>query len=419
MSARIVAQAALVDGAWREAVAFLCDSEGTIEAIEPDSERAPDAEVLVPGIHNAHSHAFQWAMRGRTQALTEGHESDDFWSWRDHMYRLAETVTPERMYAIAREAYATMRAQGYVSVGEFHYLHHAAEAKRPWAMATALADAARDVGLPITLVPVAYHRGGHGKPAAGAQKRFCFQSASHFLAYVEGMRADLAGPGVHVGVGVHSVRAVPASWLRPIADAAAQLDRPFHIHVCEQRAEIRECIAEHGVAPIALLEREGALSSRTVLVHATHLEPGDIERIVHAESIVCACPSTESDLGDGFVEARRLLLAGGRLCVGSDSHVVVDPAEELAMLERRERLRYERRNVLTTADELRPARTLLRWGAQDGAAANGLRSGRLCVGERFDALALPSQGLAPDEALDHWLFVRPTSPASQVWTASR
>ena len=419
MSARsVAARYVWTDGEWKQNVAFDLGADGHIErvrAARPD-ERA-EACVL-PGLHNAHSHAFQWAMRGATQCLSPGHESDDFWSWREHMYGLAATVTPEQMFKIAREAYTAMRAAGYVSVGEFHYLHHA-DGERPAAMAAALADAAQRAGLPITLIPVAYHRGGHNRPAAGAQLRFCFDDPAAFLRYVDQLRAELAGPNVGVAVGVHSVRAVPRDWIRPIADYATAHAAPFHIHVCEQRAEIRECVGEHGLAPIALLEAEGALNERTVLVHATHLEAGDIEAIAARRAIVCACPSTEADLGDGFLEAKKMLDASVRVCIGSDSHIVVDPAEELAMLERRARLRHERRNVLTTADCLRPADALMRWGAEVGAAANGLGSGRLAVGERFDALELPLVSADPASSLDHWLFARPTPGPARVWTEGR
>ncbi|MFT6628908.1 MAG: formimidoylglutamate deiminase [Flavobacteriales bacterium] len=417
----VSARWALINGTWSEGVRFAIDGgiitgvsiAGPSGAVRSGAgDAAYDHAVLVPAIHNAHSHAFQWAMRGESHALHPDRPEDDFWSWREHMYALASTITPERAYEIAREAYGTMRRAGYASVGEFHYLHHESPAASPpWEMALAHARAARDVGLAITLIPVAYNRGGFDKPADGAQLRFVHASVTAFLDSVSGLRDAAGSLGATVAVGVHSVRAVPADWLRPIARYAEANAIPCHIHVCEQRRELAECRAENGCAPIELLARNDALDERSVLVHATHLEADDISRIAAANAMVCACPSTERDLGDGLLEGLELLRAGVAVCVGSDSHAVVDAGEELSLLEGHERLRQERRNVLTSPSDgvLRPAQTLLRWGAECGARANGLASGRLVAGERFDALALSASTPVASEqdawfVVERWLF---------------
>ena len=422
MTTTIRAAEAYIDGAWHPRVAFDID-RGVIVRVSPiEDDGTTDHDVLAPGIHNAHSHAFQWAMRGQSHALVAGHEHDDFWAWRDRMYALAERLGPDDVYAIAGELYAVMRRTGYVSVAEFHYLHHEAPAdpSRPTRMAEAHAAAARDAGIHLTLVPVAYHRGGVGRPASGAQHRFVFADVAAYLDHVETLRAAVAPQDATVAYGVHSIRAVPASWLRPIAEAAASHEAPLHIHACEQVRELDECIAEYGCRPIALLEAHGFLGPRTVVVHGTHLEDGDLDRLSRSGTIVCACPSTERDLGDGFLLGLEMLQAGVRVCVGSDSHAVVDAAEELALLEGHARLVHRKRNVLTVPPKvLRPAQTLIRWGAVDGAAALGLSSGRLAVGERFDALAW--NGVSPSvpasEWLDRWLFAVPRRSPDAVYVA--
>lgn len=423
MTTHVDAAAAWIDGAWRRNVRFALDG-GRIRGIEDASAGARG--VVVPAVHNAHSHAFQFAMRGDSHALIPGHEGDDFWGWRERMYALAGSMSPERVRAVATELYTLMRRSGYASCGEFHYLHHEQPKNpaEPWAMARAHAEAAHAAGIHLTLLPVAYHRGGAGKPAAGAQLRYVFDSAASFIDYVRGMRAALQGPGVTVGIGVHSVRAVPADWLGPIARAAAEDGVPLHIHACEQPRELAECRGEHGVAPIELLEREGFLGPNTVIVHATHLDPGDIERFARSGSVVCACPSTERDLGDGLLVARDLLHAGVGICVGSDSHAVIDAGEELALLEGHERLRLQRRNVLTRPESglLRPADTLLAAGGRVGAQALGLRSGRLMVGERFDALRWDADPADLDDAarfVDRWLFAIPRRWPDEVFVAGR
>lgn len=302
----------------------------------------------IPAMVNAHSHAFQRDLRGAAERpAPDQHGADDFWSWRTEMFRLADRLDPDRMREVAGRAYAEMAAAGYGAVGEFHYVHHQPDGTpydEPNAMAHAVAEAARDAGLEIVLLPAAYHRngwdGGDRPPALG-QRRFCDPDVDAFLARVEALRAWAASrEGVHVGVAAHSVRAVPAAWLEAIAAYAEQHGLVRHVHAHEQPRELDECRAEHGASPLELLDAHGFLGPRTSVVHGIHVSEPDVELLARSGSIVVSCPTTEGSLGDGWVPAMRYRDAGVRMAIGSDSQVRIDPFEEVRELEtgaRRER----------------------------------------------------------------------------------
>ena len=304
--------------------------------------------LAVPAMVNAHSHAFQRDLRGIAERpAPEAHAQDDFWSWRTAMFAAAGALDPDRMRDVAARVYAEMRAAGYGVVGEFHYVHHQPDGTpyaEPTAMAIAVAEGARDAGLEIVLIPAAYHRngwdGGDRPPVAG-QRRFCDPDVETFLRRVDALRAWAEGrPGVRVAVAAHSVRAVPASWLEAIAAYADEHALPRHVHAHEQRRELSECRAEHGCSPIALLDRTGFLGPATSVIHGIHVEPADVEALARTRSIVVSCPTTEGNLGDGYLPAMAYRAAGVRLAIGSDSQVRVDPFEEVRELEtgaRRER----------------------------------------------------------------------------------
>ena len=303
----------------------------------------------LPAMVNAHSHAFQRDLRGVAERpWRELRSADDFWSWREAMYRLAGAVDPDSIYEVARRAYAEMAAAGYGAVGEFHYVHHQPDGTpyaEPNAMAFAVAEAARAAGITIVLLPAAYHRagwdGGDLAPAPG-QRRFCDSDVDSFLARVDALREWAeAREGVHVGVAAHSVRAVPAGWLEAIAAYAGERGLVRHVHAHEQPRELDECRAEHGVTPIALLERTGFLGPRASVIHGIHVEADDIGRLAASDTIVVSCPTTEGSLGDGHFPAMEHHEAGVRIAIGSDSQVRIDPFEETRELEtlaRRERL---------------------------------------------------------------------------------
>jgi formimidoylglutamate deiminase len=310
--------------------------------------------IDVPAMVNAHSHAFQRDLRGAAER--PGAPDDDFWSWRTEMFRLAGALDPDSMREVAARVYAEMAAAGYGAVGEFHYVHHRPDGtpyEEPNAMAIAVAEAAVAAGLRIVLLPAAYHRNGWDggdRPPEPGQRRFCDPSVEAFLARVDALRAWAAGRvGVGVGVAAHSVRAVPAAWLEAIAAYANEHGLVLHVHAHEQPRELDECEAEHGCSPVALLLRRGFLGPRTSVIHGIHVSERDVDVLAETGTIVVSCPTTEGNLGDGFLPALRYRDAGVRLAIGSDSQVRVDPFEEVRELETGARRERRTRHALLAA----------------------------------------------------------------------
>jgi formimidoylglutamate deiminase len=295
-------------------------------------------EIQLVGFVNAHSHAFQRALRGRV-------EGGDFWAWRETMLELAQAQTPGRVRAEYAAVYAEMRGAGYTAVGEFHYLG--------LDEARAAAAAAAEAGVELVLLYVAYERGGI--------ERFRQDSVAAYLHGLEQLRAD----GLRVGVAPHSVRACSREWLEELGRYAAAEGLPLHVHADEQPREIEECVAEHGVRPIELLAASGCLGPRTTVVHATHADGRELDLLREAGARVCACPTTEANLGDGFLPVERLLHRGIPICIGSDSNVRIDPLEELRELDGTARRQAGRRDVLTVE-------ALLSIGSGEGAASLGI-----------------------------------------------
>jgi formiminoglutamate deiminase len=329
----------------------------TLTAVTPDSPRAGTVldGLVLPGFANGHSHAFHRALRGRTH-----HERGTFWTWRERMYALADRLDPESYYRLARGVFAEMTLAGYTSVGEFHYLHHAAGGRPfadPNAMGYALAAAAADAGIRLTLLDTCYLAGGFGRDLDERQKRFADADAEAWAERVEGFVPD---GRTRLGAAVHSVRAVPADQLPVVADRPG----PLHVHLSEQRAENEDCFAYYGRTPTQLLAEAGVLGPRTVAVHGTHLSEDDVHALAETGTRVCFCPTTERDLGDGIGPARALADAGVSLCLGSDSQAVVDPFEEARALELDERLAAEARGRFTLPELLTAAtdHDALGWG---------------------------------------------------------
>jgi formimidoylglutamate deiminase len=294
----------------------------------------------LPGFVNAHCHAFQRVLRGRAGG-------GDFWAWREEMLAVAERQTPETVRREYGLVYGELRAAGYTAVGEFHYLG--------FDEALAAVDAADDAGIQIVLLLAAYARGG--------LDRFRQESPEAYLHQIEELRAR----DIRVGVAPHSVRACPADWLERIGRYAAEEGLPLHVHADEQPREIEECVAEHGLRPIELLERTGCLTERTTVVHATHANGDELDLIAKAGARICACPTTEANLGDGFLPVERVCTRAIGICIGSDSNARIDPLEELRELEGIARRQSGRRNVLSVE-------TLLCYGADEGAGALGLET---------------------------------------------
>lgn len=364
----------------------------TISSVSPGTE--PIGTILrgltVPGFANAHSHAFHRALRGRTH-----HGRGSFWTWRERMYAIADRLDPDSYYRLARGVYAELVLAGYTSVGEFHYLHHAPGGVAyadPNAMSAALAAAAQDAGIRLTLLDTCYLSGGFGQQPNEHQRRFSDGDAA---AWAE--RAAAFEPEselVRTGVAAHSVRAVPPQALAVVAEQAD--GRPVHIHLSEQPAETRDCLAAHGLTPTTLLADAGLLGPDTVAVHATHMSTADIRMLADARSRACCCPTTERDLGDGIGPARALLDAGVRLCLGSDSHAVVDGFEEWRALELHERLASRTRGRFDIAE--------LFGAATDHASIGWPEVGRVAAGAAADLVTIDldsirTAGTAPEAAL--------------------
>jgi len=303
--------------------------------------------ATIPAMVNAHSHAFQRALRGRGERPSPDHD-DDFWSWRTEMFALAGALDPAGMRRVALETYREMVGAGYGVVGEFHYVHHQPDGTpypEPNELAFAVAEAAVEAGLAIVLLPAAYHRGGWASggdlPPAPGQRRFCDPDVETFLARVDGLRDWAAAvPGVSVGVAAHSVRAVPRDWLSAIAAYSERHGIVRHVHASEQRRELAECQAEHACSPIELLSQTGFLGERASVIHGIHVSSGDVALLAASGTTVVSCPTTEGNLGDGYLPAMTYAQAGVPLAIGSDSQVRIDPFEEARELEtgaRRER----------------------------------------------------------------------------------
>ncbi|MGB2876006.1 MAG: amidohydrolase family protein [Gaiellaceae bacterium] len=294
--------------------------------------------LVLPGFVNAHSHAFQRALRGQT-------EGSDFWAWRDSMLELAGRLSPEEVRSGYVQVYREMLAAGYTVVGEFHYLG--------LPEAHAAVEAAAEAGIDLVLLLAAYGRGG--------LERFRQDSPATYLAQLEAVRET----GVRVGLAPHSVRACPRDWLEELGRYAAVEGLPLHVHADEQPREIDECLAEHGLRPIELLAETGCLGPHSTVVHATHANARELDLLGETGSRVCVCPTTEANLGDGFCKVEEICERGIGMCIGSDSNVRIDPLEELRELEGVARRRTGRRNVLSVS-------TLLSCGADEGAAALGV-----------------------------------------------
>jgi formimidoylglutamate deiminase len=349
---------------------------------------------------NLHSHAFQRAMAGLTEVRGSFH--DDFWSWRELMYRFVVRLTAEQMQAIATHLYIEMLKRGYTAVAEFHYVHNDAGGKPCAERAELLLRhlaAARESGIAITLLPSLYSWSNFGrKPLQPRQKRFASDVAT-VLGMVEAARRA-AGPDPDVGVGVspHSLRAVDPEALRSLVDDTRALDpeAPIHIHAAEQTREVDDCIAWGQRRPVEWLLEHMPVDARWCIVHATHASGEEIAGLARSGAVVGLCPSTEGNLGDGIFALSEYREAGGRYGIGGDSHVSRDPAEELRLLEYVQRLRHRRRNVVVTAARPAVGTTLWIEAAAGGAQALGRRMGALAPGRRADLVVLDAE--APDLA---------------------
>ena len=388
----------LVAGGQVHPGAALSVSNGVVVSLgapEPGFERIRLAgKAVLPGLVSAHSHSFQRAIRGRTQVRHPGRS--DFWSWREAMYRAAARLDPEDVRAVARMAFHEMARAGITAVGEFHYLSREPSGRPygdPELLAKEVIRAAGEVGIRITLLRTAYARGGPGLAAGPGQARFLDGSPHEVVESLLRLEQFTKGDWrARVGVAPHSVRACPAEWIGTLAAEARRRGWPLHVHVSEQMAEVEQCRAEHGLTPVELLEKLGALGPSTTAVHAIHVTTGDMEALGRTGTTVCACPTTERDLGDGVVPADDLLRAGAGLALGTDSNVQVDLLEDARALEGNLRLVRGERGLLAPAspdgrvDGL--AARLYGIASKGGMRSLGLPGGSLAPGEPADFLAV-------------------------------
>jgi formimidoylglutamate deiminase len=421
---------AWLHGRWHESVRLDVAADGRWAAITPEAPRTPELTALsgpvLPGVVNAHSHAFQRAFAGLAERRDGAH--DDFWSWRDHMYGVALTITPEQLRQVATRLYSELLRGGYTQVCEFHYLHHAPDGSRygdALTMLRALVDAARDSGIGLTLLPVLYERAGFDAAALRDDQRRFAATVDEVLALRDGVRA-LQAPNVSAGVAIHSLRAANASSIVALAQRLAGDAGPIHIHIAEQTGEVDDCVAASGWRPIDWLVRHVALDARWQLVHATHAVPDEIDAVVASGAGVVLCPSTEANLGDGLPDLPRWLAGPTALSIGSDSQVTRDWREELRLVEYGQRLTQRRRNV-SAAPEIGAPSTAARLFERvlvGGAAAAGVQAWGLEPGARADLLVIDADDSAlADRSPEHWLdtlvFSSPVRPFARVMVAGR
>lgn len=419
---RIAAGEVLTGDGWRRDVTLRIEG-GRIAAIDDGADGADVAvDVLVPAPANLHSHAFQRALAGLTERA--GHGPDDFWTWRDLMYRFLERLTPDDVEALAVGVMMETLESGFAAIGEFHYVHNAPDGTPyddPAELSVRIVAAAEATGIGLTLLPVLYRTGGlDGRPLAGGQRRFG-ASLEGFAAIHEGAARALAAlpADARIGVAPHSLRAVPAGDFASLA----AFPGPRHIHIAEQVREVEEVRSATGRPPVARLLDLVELDPRWTLIHATHAGEDELRRVAGAGACVGLCPITEANLGDGIFPAGVFLRAGGAIGVGSDSNVRISLAEELRLLDYGQRLALRRRNPLASPGGS-SGRALLEAAARGGAASLDRDAGGIAVGRLADLAALDGAstalaGLSGDALLDAWLFAGDSSLVTHVWSAGR
>ena len=373
------------------------DASGRILSLDQGQAAQPGDRrcgLLLPRLPNLHSHAFQRAIVGLTEVAGSG--GDDFWSWREQMYRVALELSPDAFQALAERVYRELRAGGYDTVCEFHYLHHDPDG-RPYAdpgeLSHRLVAAARSAGLRLCLLPVLYCHSGFGRQPPRAEQRRFIQGFDEYVKLVSTLRSRYAAASdVAVGIAAHSLRAVDPDTLGRLAEwrRSQHPAMPFHVHVSEQTAEVQQCLAYHGTTPIRLLAERAGLDAGTCLVHATHATEEELRLIAQAGAVVALCPSTEANLGDGLFPLPEFQALGGRWGVGSDSQVCRDAFAELRLAEYGQRLLRRRRCVLAAPGQS-TGEALLRAAADDHAAVTGLACTALEAGNWADPLCFEPQ----------------------------
>jgi formiminoglutamate deiminase len=399
----------------------LISAEGPlIAAVDVAAARPPGAVHLrgltIPGFANTHSHAFHRALRGRAQA-----GRGTFWTWREKMYRAAEALTPENYYELARATYAEMALAGTTAVGEFHYVHHrpgGAPYEDRNAMGRALTAAAAAAGVRVTLIDACYLESGPGRPPEGAQARFSDGTAPAWAERVGELAAGAPGAGTRLGAAVHSVRAVPPRSVAEVAGYARRNRLPLHFHLSEQVGENDAVEGAYGLSPTEVLDAAGALGPGSTAVHATHLSDHDMALLAGSGTGVCMCPTTEADLADGTGPARRLAGAGLPISLGSDSHAVIDPLQEMRSLEYGERMATGTRGHWA-AHELLAAATAVGQRAIGWPEAGRIRAGALADLVTIDLGSARLAGAAGPHLLEMAVFAAGAADVAHVVSSGK
>ncbi|GLQ06602.1 formimidoylglutamate deiminase [Sneathiella chinensis] len=421
-------QNAFIQGKWVKNVTLTVGDDGCVAAIETDSAGAGadnQGGVLVPGMPNLHSHAFQRAMAGLGEIAGPG--DDSFWSWRSVMYKFLAEIDPEDMEAIAAQLYLEMLKSGFTSVGEFHYLHHQKDGTpyaNPAEMSLRVMAAAEQVGLQMTLLPVLYSYSGFGEAAPTDGQRRFIHSTDAYLDLVDRLVAETAGrPGFDVGLTPHSLRAVSRDQLQALAEYRTP-EMPVHIHIAEQMKEVNDCLDWSGQRPVEWLLNNTTVDENWCLVHATHLTPQEVQGIAERGAVVGLCPVTEANLGDGLFPVEDFLSQGGRFGIGSDSNINISVAEECRILEYGQRLVRQKRTLIAERNASNGERILslaVEGGAQalcpgkPAGIAVGAPANYLTLDENHPALV----GRGVQNIVDGWLFAGNNSVVKDVYVAGR
>ena len=414
-------QRAWIDNQWQHDVR-LTVAEGRISALETGVGAAPGDErhaAALPGLCNVHSHGFQRGMAGLSERRSR--PDDNFWSWREIMYRFLDRLTPDDVAAITAQAYAEMLEGGFTRVGEFHYLHHdpaGATYADPAEMAGAIVDASEATGIGLTLLPVFYAHGNFGGAAPSPGQRRFLNDIDGFAALLDASRSKLVGDA-NIGIAPHSLRAVAPDQLAALL--AMSPIGPVHIHAAEQEKEVADCIAWSGARPVAWLLDNAAVDARWCLIHSTHLDVDEVPRLAASGAVAGLCPITEANLGDGIFPAIDYLAAGGRFGIGTDSNILIDAAGELRALEYSQRLAHHARALLAGTESPFVGANLYACALAGGAQALGVETG-LAVGQPADIVSLdldhPSFAGTDDATLlDRWIFAGGAGTIDCVWRA--
>lgn len=411
-------RALLQDEGWLSPAYVRTDADGVITSIsDVPAEEATEAidGFAIPGFMNAHSHAFQYAMAGQAEFFPLGQE-DDFWTWRESMYRCAMSLNPDQVEAVAAMLYAEMVRVGFTHVAEFHYLHHDPNG-RPYPqqseMGVRLLRAAEQAGIGITLIPVLYQQGGFGVAPHEGQRRFICRDAEQYVSlFEETAEAVKQFAGARIGWSIHSLRAVDPEVARIVFRRMPE-DIPFHIHAAEQIKEVRDCQDYCGLRPVEWLLQHLPVDERFFIVHATHLNDEELKKLAASGATAVLCPGTEGNLGDGFFRFREYARDGGNWCIGTDSHVTLDPLQELRMIDYRQRLLTHRRDTL----EGDGAHTLMCSALINGRRAMGMsHTGFFEVGQPLDAVVYDAQAprLAVADDVNRLASIVHTADASHI-----